>query len=437
MKNLKKVIIILLILVAIISIVILILKKQEGESDMKEVNSSQDYINEMDRVSSNITFFSVEKMLNNYIMKAKIENSDAVYSLLDSKYIKQNNITKENVLEKTPENVKTANNIRIRQMYSQTNLENEVYYIDCMLEADGQGDESYFIVYNDRQNETYSVEQITMETFEREIKYTNEELENKSIEKNEYNHILSLYPSEQEIVDKMFYDFIGNAVYYPEYAYSLLDEDYRDKRFPTIQDFKEYIESRNDLYSGAVAKKTYDDFDSMDEYVLYISNKQKLQLQSYQIRYEDDCTRYIVMDNYNNYFIFSTTAPLTYTVKMDTYTIDMKEFIEKYEAGTKEEKVGYNIQKIVEALNCNDYKYVYEKLADEFKENYFKTYEDFEEYAKEKFEIKNTVTFNKYTESENISTYEITIQGKTKTITKTIVMQLGEEMDFVISFNVE
>ena len=37
---------------------------------------------------------------------------------------------------------------------------------------------------------------------------------------------------------------------------------------------------------------------------------------------------------------------------------------------------------LYEALNAKDYKYVYGKLADEFKANYFITYEDFEKYAK-------------------------------------------------------
>jgi len=47
------------------------------------------------------------------------------------------------------------------------------------------------------------------------------------------------------------------------------------------------------------------------------------------------------------------------------------------------------------------------------------------------------VTFNKYTETDNLSTYEITLKGQLKTVTKTIVMRLEEGTDFVMAFNVE
>ena len=439
MENIKKTIIILLVLVVVILICILVLKKQtqEGGIMMLEVDTSQDFINEMDFVSDNVTFFFVESMLDNYFKKVAINNGEAIYSLLDSTYIKQNNITKENILKQIPDIIKNTDNIRIRKIYGQTNLENEEYYVHCILEQNGVGEENYFVIYNDRKNVTYSIAHITREDFVKEVTDENKELELKTIEPNEYNQIITETPSESEIANKYFKDFIGNAVYYTEYTYNILDEKYKEKRFPTLEDFEKYIEDKKDLYSAMVTKKTYDDFDNMEDYVLYITKKQQLQLQSYQIRYEDDYTRYICMDNYNNYYVFYVTTPLNYTVMLDTYTIDMPEFTQKYEVATTEEKVGYNIEKIVNALNGEDYKYIYSKLADEFKANYFKTYEDFEKYAKETFDIKNNVTYNRYTESEELSTYQITLSGRSKTITKTIVMKLEEGTDFVMSFDVE
>ena len=440
MKKMKKAIIILMIIAIIIFICILVLKKQQNkeyETIFTEEDNYQDFINAMDLVNNNGTFLSVEAMLDNYIKKVIIGDKEATYSLLDSTYIKQNNINKKEILNQIPEIIKNTDNIRIRKMYGQTNLENEEYYVYCLLEQDGIGEESYFVIYNDRQNGTYSISHITKETFKKEVENENKELARKEIEQNEYNKIIAKIPSESEIANKYFKDFIGNAVYYTEYTYNLLDEEYRKKRFPTLEDFKDYIKDKGDLYSGAVTKKTYDDFDNMEDYVLYISKKQRLQLESYQIRYEDDYTRYICMDNYNNYYVFNVTTPFNYTVMLDTYTIDLPEFNQKYEVATTEEKVGYNIEKIVNALNGEDYNYIYSKLADEFKANYFKTYEDFEKYAKETFDIKNEVIYNKYTESKELSTYQITLSGRSKTITKTIVMKLEEGTDFVMSFNVE
>ncbi len=432
MKNFKKVIIILLVLIAIISICILIIKKrsQEGNEWQREVDQSADFIKDMGIVSDNGTFFSVEKMLDNYIGKVASENKEATYSLLDDTYIKKNNITKENVLNQIPSNIKDIDNMRITKMYGQTNMENEVYYIECVLEKDGKIEDGYFVLYKDIRNMTYSVSHI-------KENYTKESLAKKTIEKNEYNKMINEVLSEEEIANKYFKDFLENAVYNVEATYSMLDKEYKSKRFPTLQDFEEYIDGKKDLYTAAVTQKGNDDFDNMEDYILYISKKQQLKLQSYQIRYEDDYTRYICKDSYNNYYIFNATSPLNYTVMLDTYTIDLPDFIEKYEAGTKEEKVGYNILKLVEALNCSDYEYIYSKLSDDFKANYFKEYKDFEKYAKETFSIKNEVSFKRYTESENLSTYEITVKGISKTVTKTIVMKLEKGTDFVMAFNVE
>lgn len=438
MEKLKKVIIILLIIILIVFICILIVKKKLLEDDYKifEPDTTQDFINEMALVNSHGTFFAVEEMLNDYLLKVTSKDSEAIYSMLDNEYIKENNITKSNVIHQIPNNIQSFNNMRIRKMYEQTNLKNGVYYVHCILQKEDSSEDIYFALYSDTENITYSIAHITKETFEKETKHMVGELKEKTIKKNQYNTLINYIPDEEEIANRYFTDFIENAVYDVEHAYDLLDEKYKEKRFPTLKDFEEYIQNKNSLYTAAVTKKTSNDFDNMEDYILYITNKQKLQLQSYQIRNQDEYTRYICIDNYKNYYVFYVTSPLNYKVMLDTYTIDMPEAITNYDKGTTEEKVGYNIEKIVNALNAEDYKYVYSKLADEFKSNYFKTYEDFEKYAKQTFSIKNEVTYSKYTESNNLSTYEIILKGKDKTVTKTIVMRLEEESDFVMSFNV-
>lgn len=437
MKNLKRMIIILSVLAIIIFICILILNKnsQEWKTKLTDVDESDDFIKAMSIVNNNETFFSVEKMLEMYILRVASKDKEATYGILDDDYIKNNNITEENVLTKIPEIISENDNYRIRQMYGQTNLENEVYYIYCIFE-NNKSENTYFALYNDKQNVTYSVEHITEETYNNEIKNTKKTLAKKTINSNDYNSSKSIFPSEQEIVNKYFKNYLENAVYDVEYTYSILDEEYKKERFPTIEEFKGYIENKKNLYVSAITSKTYEDFSSMDEYIEYITQKQKLKLQGYQIRYIDNYTRYVCIDSYNNYYVFVVTTPLNYTLMLDTYTVDLPEFTEKYSSSTTEEKAGYNIQKIVEALNTQDYNYVYSKLADDFKANYFKTYEDFEKYAKETFAIKNEVEFNKYTTSENLSTYEITLNGQGKTVTKTIIMRLDEGTNYVFAFDV-
>lgn len=42
-------------------------------------------------------------------------------------------------------------------------------------------------------------------------------------------------------------DYINKALNYPELAYNLLDEEYRNKRFESIEDYKIYISDNKNI----------------------------------------------------------------------------------------------------------------------------------------------------------------------------------------------
>ena len=65
---------------------------------------------------------------------------------------------------------------------------------------------------------------------------------------------------------------------------------------------------------------------------------------------------------------------------LDTYTVDLLKFTEKYTKASEEEKVVLNINKIFTAIDAKDYKYVYSKLAESFKNNYFNNESDLQKY---------------------------------------------------------
>ncbi|MGN1301734.1 MAG: hypothetical protein ACI4U9_04360 [Clostridia bacterium] len=258
------------------------------------------------------------------------------------------------------------------------------------------------------------------------------EIENKTNNTFKYKYV-----NDEVYVDYLFKNYINRCIFNTELMYNCLDEEYKQKRFGSLEAFKEFVEENKEKYLTYGHLKDYNEFENMDEYMMYLVKPGNLEIESYKKTIEKDYTQYICLDNLKNYYVFRETAPMEYTLILDTYTIDLPEFTEKYKKATTEEKVGYNIEKIVNALNAEDYKYIYSKLADEFKENYFKTYEDFEKYAKETFDIGNEAAYNKYTESSNLCIYQITLKGKNKIIAKTIVMRLEEGTDFIMSFNVE
>ena len=56
-----------------------------------------------------------------------------------------------------------------------------------------------------------------------------------------------------------------------------------------------------------------------------------------------------------------------YSVILDTYTVDLKDFTDKYNSADVSTKVGMNVEKVIEAINDKDYRYVYNKLDETFR----------------------------------------------------------------------
>ena len=131
---------------------------------------------------------------------------------------------------------------------------------------------------------------------------------------------------------------------------------------------------------------------------------------------------------------------MNYTVLLDTYTIDIPEFTEKYNKSNNSEKAGMNVQKILDSLNDKDYKYAYSKLDETFKQNNFKTLEEFTTYWNKNTYEHNTMTFDNYQNSGDLHIYTVTIKDKdneaSPAITKNFIVKLTEGTDFVMSFNI-
>ena len=171
MKKFKKLLILcFIILIFLIIFLILIKNLSKNESlykeDEKIADVSLDAIKDLGRVEGYSTFFSVEQMMQNYIMKVEFKNKKAIYGILDEKYISENIISQENILDYIVGIAQYAENVKIIDIYEQTNEENAIYYIDCILEKEHIGKNFYFILYEDKVNGTYSVRPIEKNEYE-------------------------------------------------------------------------------------------------------------------------------------------------------------------------------------------------------------------------------------------------------------------------------
>ena len=363
-------------------------------------------------------FSIIDEETEKYINNIKQEGSQAVYDMLSTEYKNFKNIDSKNILKNLKE--EKGSTVDITQMWiSEYNSDISRYFVKGTLRDKKSNISSFYIMVEiDSTNQTFGV---FLEDYINE-KYGNMKIGdspnvkfNESIEKNEFNIYERKVINEDTYVSDMFDGYKSELLFNAEVAYSKLDEEYRQKKFGNINEFKNYLKTNTKTHITM----------SVDQYK---KNKEK------------DYTQYVLIDNLGNYYIFRETGIMDYSVILDTYTIDLPEFLEKYENAKDEDKVILNLQKCFEALNNKDYRYVYNKLDTTFKTNNFKTEADFEKYIKANFFESNNAKSSNGKKQGDLYTYEVTITDKTekdtKTVKKTFVMKLNEGTDFVMSFSI-
>lgn len=278
-----------------------------------------------------------------------------------------------------------------------------------------------------KNNKTSNTEEsINIEDKRYEVDKSNQKIDEKYINSQNQGNRLEIKATTQERIIKEYLEHYKNDVLnFTDDAYESLDKEYREKKFGSIEEYKQYVSGNK-------------------------SELEDIELSKYQEKEYDNYTEYICIDQYDNYYIFHVTNPGNYTLFLDTYTVDLTEFTEKYNKASEQEKVVLNINKVITALNAQDYKYIYSKLADSFKNNYFKDEESLKEYLVNNLFDKNIVEFEEFAREGTLYTYKIKL---TKIISEdekekyygknapmeyvNVVMQLNEGTDFVMSFSIE
>lgn len=446
MSNLKKWIVVLTIILIILILTLVYVIIQNKRKTIEEIDEQgRDITYDIDTtikpVSVRNNFYIVKECVNRFYsyymavfdieenyynanetlkQEAQKQNAEAIYDMLDSKYISEKAITKDNILTKL-EKIKSST-VNITNMYvSEKTTNMSVYIVQGTLINNTTKEISQFqmIVKVDSLNRTFSIipQDYVKENYNNLQVGGNIDIEvQENIEKNTNNKYIFNPISDQTYVTDLFNQYKNEALYTPKLAYNKLDEEYRNKRFGTLQKFEEYIKSNSKKYAT-------------------------LRIVKYQKTVTDNYIQYVCIDNNGNYYIFKENSVMNCTLILDTYTIDLPEFIQKYNNVEENEKILLNIQKIFEAINSGDYQYVYGKLDSTFKSKYFTTLEQFEKYIKENWYSYNKISYEKYQKNGDIYLYNIQITDgentKVEKINKKIVMKLLEGTDFVMSFNVE
>lgn len=448
MHNLKKYIVVLcLILFVVLSILLIginnlretIKKQQPNENETEKTHTESTFTD----IKDYKTYYTVKEIINNYIMSIKEINGDqyiengkmnmtaeqirealqeegiqSIKGVLDKQYIEDISINEDEI--KLAQNKYKQNGTYDKEILYNLNIEKMLVYnmnknINIILvNANLNNEELKLLIKLDSSNKTYS---IFLEDYIEKYKYSeNINKENIKINKdvlvaNEYNKYMEVDASETYIISQYFSEYRMKMINDSQKAYELLDTEYKQEKFGSYENFINYVKNNMKNISYASIEK-------------------------YQINKYSDIKEYICIDQNGKYYIFLEKGVGDYKVVLDTYTIDLPEFLQKYNSNNSEIKTGLNIQKIFDAINDGGYNYAYKKLDTTFKQNNFPTEEAFKNYAQQYF-LSNKIKHDKCEKSGELCIYEISItQQNNNILKKTFVVKLLEGTDFVFSFDI-
>ena len=360
-------------------------------------------------VDSQSQYYSVVACINDYYKDILGGNNKKLYDVLDNKYIQENSITQENVIEKINTSNFSNSDYIVKNMYIQETENIYNYYINGYLKEQGMNTNTYFVLFVDQYNSTYSIYPINEERYNNIIELK-EIIETETISENDNNLYQVVQVSDEDTAKRLLEDYQYKIENNIQLAYEELNSEYRQKKFSNIEEYTQYINN------------------------IGISQANVVQYQKSKI---DDYVQYIILDESGRYYVFNETSVMKYNVLLDIYTIELPNFVESYSNSNEAEKVQYNIQLWFYAINDGDYAYAYNKLDQTYRNNNFPTQVDFENYMKTTFYAYNKLGYTSYEKNGDLYIYKMVItnsEDSTQTIEKQFVVKLLEGTDFVMSF---
>ena len=424
-------IIVVIIIISIVVALLLLTTSNNGEvANNNTVSEENNNETEAEPQINESKYYNITNVVRTYLGaldKSKYILSDgtnysedestkeSIYNLLSTEYIESNNITVENVYDYVKDVNENVTFVPLDMRISQgSNVEKFLVYGNIVY-MDSQDLEKVYVIVNiDNTNNTFSIEPINSEEISNINDFKFESTLN-TIEKNYSNTYLNNNMSDEDISKEKFNNFKLLILRKSEDLFYLLNEEYRNKKFGDYNGFSQYIDSNYDRL-------------------------RTINLSMYQVTEEDGYKQYVLLDQDDRYYIFKETSENKEEIFLDTYTVDLPEFLDRYNGADDEYKVGYNVEKFISAINDGDYKYAYNLLDETFRRNNYPSQGDFENFVKTNFFENNEIQHNNVEKQGNQFVYGITIINKDNESERkniTVIMELGEETDFVMSFSID
>lgn len=432
MKKFKFIIYCLILVIVILIVIILNFSKMQDIDD--EEDFDEEVETELAQSEENIQlseYFTIKECIQKYIDLLDKNNSiyyekqedgsdkyvedvqkETIFAVLNESFAKENNLTKNNLLQSVqlfskkqrfyPIKIHTLNDSDI-SVYKVYGAIQDLEYVEKK--------EVFYVLLIDNNEQTFNIIPIDSKVYDSYI--LNKDME--KVQKNEYNTYNWANLQGEQIATEYFEAYRFLTLANPKYTYEKMSEQYRTKRFGTLENYMQYI------------KENYTEFKNITP-------------QKYLLNSNGQYTQYVLQDQYQNYYIFDTVDALNYNVSLDTYTINTEKFTTTYESANNEQRSQMNIDKFFQMINRQDYRTSYSVLDESFKAKNIKTQADFEKIVKGRLFKYNSVTFTDYKDlGSNTYAYNIKLSDLTKQkneeINMTIIMKLKEGTDFVMSFS--
>lgn len=410
MKKIKYIILILiLILVICISCILLLNKNNVNKKEKNNLDSEH-------------PTYIIDKNIE------KLNNQNQYYVLLEciksfSNYAinKNNNAIEAITMQKNVENIigeyslTNVDDLCIEEVYVLKGYTYHTYYIKWKENI--MSSKYFYMIANlDFANYTYKLTTISESEYNKLVSENKTSEEDLTITKNKYNQFQDLNVTKEDMARNYLNDYINKALNYPELAYNLLDEEYKNKRFGNLEEYKNSMsENKNQMENTTMVK--------------------------YGVNEKDNYTEYTIVDNFDNYYTIKENGIMDYTIFLDNYTIKTEEFITTYNKASDAKKVATDIEIFIKMINNKDYKNAYECLSSEFKQNYFKTIDEFKNYVQKNFYDTNYITIKNVQTKSNVYTCTANIKSgvgvAADDMDKNFIIKLNPNAEFELSFEVE
>lgn len=374
------------------------------DTALRKVDSREQYAYVKNCVEKFYKYYGAIYSENEELSKDKA--IDGVYKMLDKDYIDANGIIQENVSSKI-ENIKDSY-VDINQILESDKDDFSAFIVKGKLCEKDSLEVKDFEIMVKSNNGTFSVllDDYVKNNYSKaeegeKISYGNTTIDNNGVNTCDFDAI-----SDQTYMKMLLEKYRQEALYFPDVAYENLNDDYKQKKFGNVENFKEYVQNRG-----------------LDE---------ELEVSSYSTNVYDDYTEYTIIDKNDNTYIFDESSVMNYKLILDTYTINTNEFTTNYDGAGEQEKVSLDIQKILDADADGDYNYIYSKLSSSFKTNTFRNVGSVKQFLQGNVANQN-VNYGEFKKiNDNTYSYTVSFDDTGKTVI--FVIKLLSNDDYELEF---